>query len=210
MTVLSRIGPVLLTLFAAGIALAQSAPPPAQEYKQKITGALGTAKKAADALNVQHKVLLAALKEASDATRAQKVLDDLLASTTKALAGFKEGSEVMTQITSLLSFIDAKRAHAETLVADPDWKESAHAWRSEGDSIRELRQKILLEVDRGNQNLEKLKKKRVYIEDVIAREGVARAREEMEKALLGLKVLGDTIGQAVDQVEKRPGKIPGG
>lgn len=210
MNVLMRVCSVVLALGMAGMAVAQSTSPPAQDYQKQVTGALNTAKKSADALNEQHKALLAALKNAADGQQAQKVLDDLIKSTTTALASFREDSEVMKLVTSILSYIEEKRTIAEKQVAEKRWRDSVDHWRSEGDSIRKLRQTILVEVDRGNANIEKLKKDRAFIEDIIAREGVAAARVEMEKALLGLKALGDSIEQAINVTETRHRKVPGG
>jgi hypothetical protein len=191
-------------------ASAQATPPspsaqqPAQDYQQRVTKALESAKRSADTLNERHKSLVDAVKRAADPQQAQKVLDELIASANKALEGFGENSEMMQAVNSLLGFIDDRRRNAENeLKTDPQWLPRVNSWKAHGDNIRDLRQALLREVDRSRGFLERLGKERKLISDIIADEGVTKAKQEMEKALDELKTLGDSLDKAVTAAQNR-------
>lgn len=182
--------------------------PSAQDYEQRVTRALDEAKKKSDALNERHKSLLESVKRAADPAQAQKVLDELIASATTALGAFDEKGEMMQAVDGLLGFIDDRRKNAENeLKADPQWLPRVDSWKAHGENIRELRQALLREVDRSKALIEKLQKERKFISDVIAGEGVAKARQEMELALQDLKALGDSLDAAVTAAQGREKSI---
>ena len=85
------------------------------------------------------------------------------------------------------------------------------SWKAHGDNMRQLRQQVLKEADRARGFLDQLKKDRTFIEDMIAGEGVARARArargKMEAALRNLRELGDSLSEAVKVAEERNRKI---
>lgn len=179
-------------------------PSGAAEYEQRVTRALDAARKNADSLNERHKMLLDAVKGAADPTRAQKVLDDLIASATTALQGFDEKGDMMQAVDGLLGFIEDRRKNAENeLKSDPQWLPRVSAWKAHADNIRELRQSLLKEVDRSRGLLEKLQKERKLISDIIADEGVTKAKQEMERALQDLKGLGDSLDAAIKAASNR-------
>lgn len=202
-TIAASVGPVTATL-AQAPAQERQPSPTGQDYEQRVTKALDAAKKNSDALNERHKSLLDAVKRAADPAQAQKVLDELIASATAALQGFDEKGEMMQAVDGLLSFIEDRRKNAENeLKSDPQWLPRVNAWKEHGENIRQLRQALLREVDRSKTLLEKLNKERKFITDIIAGEGVAKARQEMEKALQDLKGLGDSLDAAVAAASSR-------
>lgn len=208
----SAFAAVLLLGSVAG-AFAQSpapAPRPATDYEQRVTKALDAAKKSADALNERHKSLVEAVKRAADPQQAQKALDELITSATTALEGFGENGEMMQAVSGLLAFIDERRKNAEEEAkTDPQWAARVTAWKEHGENIRQLREALLREVDRSRIFLDKLAKEKKLISDMIAGEGVAKAKEEMDKALADLKALGDSLEAAVTAAQNREKTIPG-
>jgi hypothetical protein len=182
---------------------------PATDYEQRVTKALDAAKKSADALNERHKALVEAVKRAADPQQAQKVLDELIASATKALEGFGENSEMMQAVSGLLAFIEERRKNAEEEAkTDAQWVARVAAWKAHGENIRQLREALLREVDRSKIFLDKLMKEKKLISDMIAGESVAKAKEEMDKALADLKALGDSLEAAVAAAQNREKTIP--
>jgi hypothetical protein len=174
------------------------------DYEQRVTKALDAAKKNADSLNERHKALLDAVKRAADPTQAQKVLDELIGSATTALQNFNEKSEMMQAVDGLLGFIEDRKKNAENeLKSDPKWLERVNAWKAHADNIRDLRQSLLKEVDRSRGLLEKLQRERKLISDIIADEGVTKAKAEMERALQDLKGLGDSLDAAIRAASNR-------
>jgi hypothetical protein len=195
-----------LLLAPAVTASAQSpaAQAPAQDYEQRVTRALESAKKSADALTERHKALVEAVKRAGDPQQAQKVLDELIASSTKALEGFAENGEMMQAVNGLLSFIEDRRRNAENeLKTDPQWLPRVKSWKDHGENIRNLRQALLREVDRSKGFLDRLNRERKFISDVIADEGVTKAKQEMDKALEELKTLGNSLEEAIKAAQSR-------
>lgn len=179
-------------------------PGSAAEYEQRVTKALDAARKNADSLNERHKALLDAVRRAADPTQAEKVLDDLIASATTALQGFDEKGEMMQAVDGLLSFIEERKKNAESeLKNDPQWLNRVNAWKAHADNIRELRQSLLKEVDRSRGLLAKLQRERKLISDIIADEGVTKAKQEMERALQDLKGLGDSLDAAIKAASSR-------
>lgn len=190
----------------SSFASAQNAP--SEDYQQRMTNALTTAKKSADELNSQSKSLQDAINKAADPQQARKFLDDLIASSSTALQTFGENGEMMSAVTGLLSYIEERKKNAERESAnDPRWITRVDSWKAHGDNIRQLRQEILKEADRAQGLLGQLKKDRSYIEDVIAGEGVAKAKIEMEAALKNLQNLGDSLSEAVRLAEDRNKKL---
>jgi uncharacterized protein YukE len=185
-----------------------SAQQPAQEYEQRVTRALDAAKKSADALNERRNALVEAIRRAADPQQAQKVLDELISSAKSALDGFGENSDVMQAVDGLLSYIDIRRKSAENeLKTDPTWADRVNYWKAQAESLRELRQALLREADRTKASLDRLQKERKRIEDVIAGEGVEKAKQEMQKALQELKNLGDSLDKAVVEAQQRQKSI---
>lgn len=206
---------VLVAAFLLGqIVSAGGQTPPAPQsaatdYEQRVTKALDAAKKSADALNERHKALVDAVKKAGDAQQAQKVLEELIGSATKALEGFAENGDMMQAVGGLLNFIDERRKNAEEEAkTDPQWVPRVAAWKAHGENIRQLREALLREVDRSKIYLDKLTKERKLISDMIAGEGVAKAKAEMDKALADLKTLGDSLEAAVAAAQTREKAIP--
>jgi hypothetical protein len=182
----------------------QSAQNTTQDYQQRVTKALDAAKKNADALNDQYKSLLDAVKRASDPQQAQKALDDLTASADKALKGFNEKGEMMQAVDGLLAFIEDRQKNAENEAkTDPRWQARVTAWQAHAANIRQLREDLLQQVDRSRIFLDKLAKEKKLITDMIAGEGVASAKAELDKALAELKALGDSLQTAVSAAESR-------
>jgi hypothetical protein len=174
------------------------------EYEQRVTKALDAAKKNADSLNSRHKALLDAVRRAADPTQAEKVLDDLIASATTGLQGFDEKGEMMQAVDGLLGFIEERKKNAESeLKNDPQWLNRVNAWKAHAENIRELRQALLREVDRSRGLLTKLQRERKLISDIIADEGVTKARQEMERALQDLKGLGDSLDAVIKAASNR-------
>lgn len=206
---------VLVTALLLGqiVASGGQTPPasqsPATDYEQRVTKALDAAKKSADALNERHKALVEAVRRAGDAQQAQKVLDELIGSATKALEGFAENGDMMQAVGGLLNFIDERRKNAEEEAkTDPQWVPRVAAWKAHGENIRQLREALLREVDRSKIYLDKLAKEKKLISDMIAGEGVAKAKAEMDKALADLKTLGDSLEAAVAAAQTREKAIP--
>jgi hypothetical protein len=177
---------------------------PAADYEQRVTKALDAAKKNADALNERYKELVDAVKRAADPQQAQRVLDELISSATKALEGFREDGEMMQAVGGLLNFIEERRKNAEQEAkTDPQWEARVTAWKAHAENIRQLRAALLREVDRSSIFLGKLAKEKKLISDMIAGEGVAKAKAEMDKALADLKALGDSLEAAVTAAQSR-------
>jgi hypothetical protein len=200
-------------LLGSAISASTQSPSPAQQsatdYEQRVTKALDAAKKSADALNERHKALVEAVKRASDPQQAQKVLDELITSATKALEGFGENSEMMQAVSGLLAFIDERRKNAEEEAkTDAQWGPRVEAWKAHAENIRQLREALLREVDRSKIFLDKLVKEKKLISDMIAGEGVAKAKAEMDKALADMKTLGDSLEAALVAAQTREKAIP--
>jgi hypothetical protein len=175
-----------------------------QDYQQRVTRALDTAKKGADALNERQKTLLDAINKAKDPSTAKRILDDLIASATDAVEAFGETSEIMKALNSLLSYIDDRQKNASGLAkSEPRWQQRVDFWKARAESIRDLRLKLLQEAEKTKSALAKLKKDREFIEDVIAGEGVQKAQAEMENALKELQALGASIDQAIKEAQQR-------
>jgi hypothetical protein len=66
---------------------------------------------------------------------------------------------------------------------------------------------MLGETDRAKGVLEQLRRDRKFIEDIIASEGVERARKEMENALNNLRDLGNNLADAVKAAEEQQKRI---
>ena len=114
----------------------------------------------------------------------------------------------MRSVSGLLANIEERRKNAEQQAGrDPRWIARVDSWKAHGDNMRQLRQQVLKEADRARGFLDQLKKDRTFIEDMIAGEGVARARGEMEAALRNLRELGDSLSEAVKVAEERNRKI---
>jgi quinol monooxygenase YgiN len=202
----------LILLGPSTIAFAQTSAPAqqsTQDYEQRVSKALDTAKKSADALNQRHTQLLEAIRNAKDPAQAEKVLDELIKSAASALEAFGEQSEMMQAVDGLLSFIETRRKNAEQeFKTDEKWGDRVNAWKTHAENIRTLRQALLGEADRAKTSLERLTKERKFIEDVIAGEGVEKARAEMMKALADLKQLGDSLDKAVNEAQRREKAVP--
>jgi hypothetical protein len=200
---------IFATLFGvvlAGFGYAQPTQP--SDVQQRMTNALNSAKNSADQLQQHHKALVEGFIRAASPQEAQRVLDEVIANSNGALTLFGENSEVMNGITSLLGYIDDRRKNAESQVgADPRWLARAENWRSQADLVRKLRQQMLGETDRAKGVLEQLRRDRKFIEDIIASEGVERARKEMENALNNLRDLGNNLADAVKAAEEQQKRI---
>ncbi|ANY85501.1 hypothetical protein BB934_45615 (plasmid) [Microvirga ossetica] len=196
----------LILASLTGAAASQSVQ--SDDFQQRMTTALTSAKKSADQLNDQQKALLDAINLAADPQQARKFLDNLIGTSTSALTTFGEKGEVMKAINDLLVSVDQRRKNAEDRAAsDPRWVERVAVWKGHADNLRQLRQDLLKEVDRAENTLTQLSKDRTFIEDIIASEGVERARKEMEAALMNLRDLGDSLANAVKIAEERNRKI---
>ncbi|WP_156467894.1 hypothetical protein [Methylobacterium sp. Leaf91] len=196
----------VLMVSVASPLLAQA--PQGSNFQQRMTNALGAAKKSADELNMRSKDLQEAINKAADPEQARKFLDDLMGSSSSALDAFGDNSEMMKAVNSLLSYIDERKKNAETeAVNDPRWIERLDSWKAQADNVRQLRQDILKEADRAGSLLNRLKKDRKYIEDIIAGENVSKAKSEMEAALRNLSNLGDSLSEAVKVAEEKNNKL---
>jgi len=174
------------------------------DYQQRVTNALNNAKQSADRLNQQHEQLLQAIQKAASPTEAQRILNDLINSASGALEGFSEGAPIFKEIASLLTFTDTRRRLAEAESArDPRWLDRVDYWKKHADNIQQLRQDIVKEAARAGASLDKLKKDRKFIEDIIAGEGVAKAKAALEAAVKNLRELADSLSEAVKVAEDR-------
>jgi hypothetical protein len=177
-------------------------------YHSRMTQALSAAKRSAEQLNDQQKTLLNAIDQAADPQQAQRSLDDLIGTSLSALTPFTESSEVMSAIGDVLTHIEQRRRNAEEKAAtDPRWIERANVWKAYGDNFRQLRQDLLKEADRAGNLLHQLVNDRSLIEDILASEGVDRAKSEMQAALKNLRELGDALAKAITVAEERNRKI---
>jgi chaperonin cofactor prefoldin len=178
------------------------------DYQQRVTNALNSAKQSADRLKQEHQHLLEAVQRAADPQEAQRILDDVISSASGALEGFSEGAPIFKEIGSLLAFTDTRRKLAEAESArDPRWLDRVDYWKKQADNIQQLRQDILKEAARAGGSLDKLKKDRKFIEDIIAGEGVAKARAALEAAVQNLRDLADSLTEAVKVAEDRNRKM---
>jgi hypothetical protein len=174
------------------------------DYQQRVTNALNRAKQSADRLNQQHEQLLQAIQKAADPREAQRILDDVINSASGALDGFSENAPIFKEIAGLLAFTETRRKLAEAESArDPRWLERVDYWKKHADNIQQLRQDILKEAARGGASLDKLKKDRKFIEDIIAGEGVAKAKAALEAAVQNLRELANSLSEAVKVAEDR-------
>jgi hypothetical protein len=111
------------------------------DYQQRVTNALNSAKQSADRLKQQHDQLLQSIQKAADPQEAQRILDDVINSASGAIDGFSESSPIFKEIANLLTFTDTRRRMAESESArDPRWLERADYWKKQADSIQQLRQ----------------------------------------------------------------------
>jgi chaperonin cofactor prefoldin len=187
---------------------AHSQPSQSDDYQQRVTNALNNAKQSADRLKQQHEHLLQSIQKAADPQEAQKILDDVINSANGALDGFSESAPIFKEIGSLLTFTDTRRTAAERESArDPRWLERADYWKKQTDNIQQLRQDILKEAARARVSLNNLKKDRKFIEDIIAGEGVAKAKAALEAAVQNLRELADSLAEAVKVAEDRNRRI---
>jgi hypothetical protein len=174
------------------------------DYQQRVTNALNSAKQSADRLKQQQEQLLQAIQKAADPQEAQRILDDVINSASGAIDGFSENGPIFKEIANLLAFTDTRRNAAEHEAArDPRWFERVDYWKKHGDNIQQLRQEMLKEAARARTSLDNLKKDRKFIEDIIAGEGVAKAKAQLEAAVQNLRQLADSLTEAVKVAEER-------
>jgi hypothetical protein len=115
---------------------------------------------------------------------------------------------MMRAITGLLDHIEERKRNAERQAeSDPRWLDRVDNWKAHAENIRQLRQALLREADRARGFLEQLTRDRTFIEDILAGEGVAKAKQEMEVALRSLRQLGDSLQEAIKMTEERNKKL---
>ncbi|MGH6816029.1 MAG: hypothetical protein ACREC6_10010 [Hyphomicrobiaceae bacterium] len=167
----------------------------------------------ADMLNQQHEVLKQALNKATDAQGVQKVLDDALASAKNILERFDEKNEAIQEVDKLIKLIEEKRKEAEEEFrrgGESRWRETIDAWKTRAGTFRELRQALLKQVDRAGGILKRLDDDKKFIQQQLLLASVDDAKKELDKALEGLKSLGDALQQAVSTAAQREKGASGG